>query len=366
MPETKSHKVLIAPLDWGLGHATRMIPLIRAFLTEGCIVELASDGQAYELLQHEFPALNIHRIPGYGIHYSKHQLLMLSLIYQAPAMFRGMRKEHKWLDTYCENYAPDIIISDDRFGMHHKSAYSVYVTHQINLIMPGYLKFLQPLVRFIHKKIIHKYDLCLIPDMEINGLTGILAHSKTQFNFPVRYLGVLSRFPISHKLSHVKIPDVLAVISGPEPQRTIFENRLIKLYENEEKSVWVVSGKPGTIEQTQYGSVKIFNHLPTETLYALMKKVPVLICRSGYSTLMDLFEIGRKAVIIPTPGQTEQVYLANVFSVKFGFKHIKQNEIFTTGQFQPEYCTHWDHPGYSKHSEKLKTLIYDLLQIKKG
>jgi UDP:flavonoid glycosyltransferase YjiC (YdhE family) len=365
MTVLKSHKILIAPLDWGLGHATRMIPLIHVFLEAGCDVELATDGQAYELLKQEFPFLKMHRVPTYGIRYTKHKYLMLRLVAQAPAMYFGMRREHKWLETYCENNAPDLIISDDRFGMHNKSVPSVYVTHQINVIMPGYLKALQPLVRFIHRKIIHNYQLCLIPDMESKGLSGILAHSKTTFNFPVKYIGVLSRFPNAYKNISDEIPHILAVISGPEPQRTILETKLIARFKNEPKSILIVSGKPDSDEQKQVGSVKIINHLPSESLYGLMKTVPVLICRSGYSTLMDLFEIGRKAIIIPTPGQTEQEYLADYFSKHFGFIAISQKALGDNVRFEAAYCNEWPHPAQNNNEDKLKCLIHDLLQIKK-
>jgi len=361
MTKKKSYKVLFAPLDWGLGHATRMIPLIQEFLTLGCEVEIATGGQAYELLKHEFPKLQIHSISGYDIRYSKHRFLMFRLIAQAPAMFRGMRKEHKWLKTYCENNAPDLIVSDDRFGMHCKSVPSVYVTHQINVIMPNYLKGLQPLVRYIHKKIISNYQLCLIPDMEQHGLTGILAHSKTHFNFPHRYVGVLSRFPRSYDKIPDEIPDVLAVISGPEPQRTILEKRLIQRFKDESKAVWIVSGKPDLKANRSVGTVKIISHLPSEILYGLMKAAPVLICRSGYSTLMDLFEIGRKAIIIPTPGQTEQVYLANYFSEHYHFKVIFQNELNDTVQFDAAHCGKWSHPVMTGSKYSLKQLVLDLM-----
>ncbi|MEA1874832.1 MAG: glycosyltransferase [Bacteroidota bacterium] len=366
MTKNKSHKVLFAPLDWGLGHATRMTPLIQEFLNLGCEVEIATGGQAYELLMHEFPKLQMHRISGFDIRYSKHPLLMFRLIAQAPAMFRGMRKEYKWLKAYCENKAPDLIISDNRFGMHNKSVPSVYVTHQINVIMPNYLKGLQPLVRYIHKKIIKNYQLCLIPDMEQQGLTGILAHSMNHFDFPHHYVGVLSRFPRSYDEIPDEIPDVLAVISGPEPQRTILETKLVKRFKNETKSVLIVSGKPDSAVQNQVGSVKIISHLPSETLSELMKAAPVLICRSGYSTLMDLFEMGRKAIIIPTPGQTEQEYLANYFMDHYNFKAISQNAFSENVQLEPEHCGKWSHPAMSSSKDRLKQLVLNLLQIKKG
>jgi uncharacterized protein (TIGR00661 family) len=366
MTEAKPYKILIAPLNWGLGHATRMIPLVHEFLKFGCEVELASDGQAYELLKQEFPKLKIHRVPAYEIRYSKHRFLMLRLIVQVPAMFRGMRKEHKWLKVYCDINAPDLIISDDRFGMHHKSVPSYYVTHQINVIMPRYFKVLQPVVRFIHQKIIENYQLCLIPDMEVHGLSGVLAHSKATFNFPVKYVGVLSRFPNAYKKYTGDIPYILAVISGPEPQRTILETKLIERFEKGSQTVWIVSGKPDSVKQKQVGSVKLISHLPSEELFGLMKAVPVLICRSGYSTLMDLFEIGRKAIIIPTPGQTEQEYLAEYFAEHYEFKVISQNTLDDNVKFEPKHCTQWLHPAMYSAQDKKTQLVLQLLQIKKG
>lgn len=334
-------KILVAPLNWGLGHATRMMPLIRESIHNGYEVEIATDGQAYNVLKEAFPELTIHTLPAYHIKYSKNRYLMLRLILQAPKMVQTMRKEHKWLKAYVQENKPDVIISDDRFGMYHSDVKSYYVTHQINVLMPSYLKFLQPLVRFLHRKIIQSYTACLIPDMENNGLSGELAHAKSGFRFPVKYMGVLSRFQGIDCPKPDVLPDVLAVISGPEPQRSLLEQLLIELYQDKETSVWIVSGKPESDDIQEINNVKLISHLPSEQLCALMKYTPVLISRSGYSTLMDLFELKRKAILIPTPGQTEQLYLGKLFAEQYGFTTIKQHDILSLNQIDVSQCGVW-------------------------
>lgn len=343
-PEKIKQKVLIAPLDWGLGHATRMMPIIRTFLEKNWSVELASGGQSYDLLKNRFPELNIYRIPSYNIRYTKNSLLMLKLFAQAPSMYKGLKAEHDWLKTYVENNSPDLIISDDRFGMFHEDVQSWYVTHQIRVLMPWYLKPAQPFVRFLHKQIIKKYDKCLVPDVQFNGLSGLLAHKRKGFQFMVEYTGILSRFHNVTPVIPENPPDVLAVISGPEPQRSILIEKLKTLYKDFVGTAVIVSGRPEKDEMETCGSVKIFSHMQADKLSGLMKSAPVLICRSGYSTLMDLFFLERKAILIPTPGQTEQIYLGKYFQKKFGFQTIHQSELKTTELLKESLCGDWKHP----------------------
>ena len=345
-PEHRKRKVLIAPLDWGLGHATRMMPVIRAFQGMGWTVELASGGLAYDLLKKRFPDMPVYRIPSYNIRYSRHPYLMVKLFAQAPAMWKGMKAEHKWLQNYVNEKSPDLIISDDRFGMYHKQVQSWYVTHQIRVLMPWYMKPAQPLVRSLHSKIIKSYDKCLVPDLKLQGLSGLLAHRDRQFPFSVEYTGILSRFYDIDPEIPGNVPDVLAVISGPEPQRSILENKLKALYENFEGSVFIVSGRPGLKDIEQHGSVNIYPHLPAEKLSGLMKAAPVLICRSGYSSLMDLFHLERKAILIPTPGQTEQSYLGRYFRDNFNFTVISQKNLGALKDVCSSFCGEWKHPEF--------------------
>lgn len=361
--EKKNNRVLIAPLDWGLGHATRMIPIVYGLQKLGCEVELASDSLAYDLLKKEFPDLKIYRIPAYSIRYTRNQFLMLSLVIQSPRMLRGMIKEHNWLKSYVERENPDLIISDDRFGMYHSNVKSCYVTHQIRVIMPLYLKVLQPIARFLHKFIIKKYDVCLVPDNKCNSLSGILSHRKRKFPYPIMYLGILSRYADVQKRNILQIPDVLIIISGPEPQRGILQNKLLDVYRNSSSKVLMVAGLPNKTNSYQDGSVQVVSHMDREKLSEIMQNVKVLICRSGYSSLMDLFKIKRKAILIPTPGQTEQVYLAKYFKEEYSFDICKQSDISNELQFASDNCGVWNYSGLSETKtleESLKELLYSL------
>ncbi len=346
----KPKKVLISPLDWGLGHATRMIPIIDAFLSGNWEVELATSGPAYDLLKKHYPKLALYRIASYNIRYSKHSLLTLKLFAQAPAMWKGMRAEHKWLTEYVQKHNPDLIISDDRFGVYNKKVESWYMTHQIRVLMPWYLKPFESLIRFFHKIIINQYDKCLVPDFETQSLSGVLSHKKRNFSYPVKYVGALSRFYNLNIDMPDELPDVLAIVSGQEPQRSILLNKLINLYRNFNGKVFIVAGQPDKKEIVEYGSVRVFPHMNSDELAALMKYTPVLICRSGYSSLMDIFFLKRKAILIPTPGQTEQVYLGKYFAETFGFKTINQSALKSLDKLDAKYCNEWKHPNMQSES----------------
>jgi uncharacterized protein (TIGR00661 family) len=344
MQKFHKHKklVLVAALDWGLGHASRMIPVINSLLEMGFKVDLASDNQAFRLLENEFPNLSIFHLPSYQIRYSKSNYLMLRLIAQVPKMVYGTFMEHKWLKQYVHNNQPDLIISDNRFGLFHRNVKSVYVTHQINVIMPQGLKPIENLVRRIHRSIIMKYSLCLVPDFEKDGISGDLSHSSKKFPFKIEYLGVLSRFNSDNLIRTEDIPDVLIVISGPEPQRSILENKLTDVYRNSSKTVWMVLGKPGEKNHFVNNNIHKISHLPKEKMAYLMKNAPILIMRSGYTSLMDLFVLGRKSILVPTPGQTEQEYLAKFYDSHFGFKIVLQSEIKSEENFLAQNCTDWN------------------------
>ncbi|MEA3447829.1 MAG: glycosyltransferase [Bacteroidota bacterium] len=348
MPE-RQKTALIAPLNWGLGHASRMIPVIRALQNSGYEVTVAACSPADEMVRQEFPGLRIVPIKSYNIRYSRHRMLMLKLFAQAPGLLWELLYERKWIKQYVETEKPDVIISDNRFGLFHSRVKSCYITHQVNVIMPHYLKMFQPLIRYIHRQLIKKYDTCLIPDFSgTGGLSGQLAHSDSHFNFHHQYLGSLSGFlELPPKPSDV-VPDVLAVISGPEPQRSLFIHKLRHVFSDDNRQIWLIAGQPEITYDHTDKNVRVISHLKRAELKYLMQHVPVLITRSGYTTLMDLFEIKRKAILIPTPGQTEQEYLATYFQQSFEFTTIPQHKMKSALQFQPHVCGKWQHNGSQK------------------
>ncbi len=304
MPQKKT--ILVAPLHWGIGHATRCIPLIRALLAQNFTVMLASDGAALLLLQKEFPALPYLELPSYHIQYSKKgSLLKLKLLVQLPRIWQAIRAERRVVANLVDSGKIHGIISDNRFGAHHASVPSVYITHQLKVLSGNTTWFSTKL----HQGIIKKFDECWVPDsadMELN-LSGALGHLRKQ-EFPVKYIGALSGLK---KQECTKEVDILLLLSGPEPQRTILENLLKSEFANCKKKVLMVRG---VLEETQkweqFRHMEIVNFLTGVALAETLNRSQLVVARSGYSTIMDLALLEKKVFFIPTPGQFEQEYLA--------------------------------------------------------
>ena len=303
-------RALVAPLDWGLGHATRCIPIIQALLNRHIEVLLAAEGPAASLLKKEFPTLTILPLKGYNITYSRNKkLFFVKMFLQLAKIISIIKYEKKWLKKVVEEYQIDTVISDNRFGLQKTGITSIYITHQL-FIETGN-KGLNKIAQKIHYRFINRFDECWVPDAEGNiNLGGKLSHPAIKPLVPVKYLGCLSRFK---KEDTVKENYLLILLSGPEPQRAIFENILFKQLTQLDLPVVIVRGLPGEKNELKIKNknVKIFNHLPTEKLSMLIQQSRLVLARAGYSTIMDLVALGQNAVLIPTPGQTEQEYLAH-------------------------------------------------------
>ncbi|WP_025743891.1 glycosyltransferase [Aquimarina pacifica] len=302
-------KVLVAPLNWGLGHATRCIPIINALIEEGLEPVIASDGAALSLLKKEFPNLRSQQLPSYNIEYPKKgSNFKLKMFLNGPKIAHAINAEHKATkrilaeETYCG------IISDNRMGVRHKSIPSVFITHQLT-VLSGKTTSVSTK---IHNKYIKKFDVCWVPDMaDAPNLSGELGHPK-KHSIPVTYLGPLSRF--EHKVIPKKY-DIMVLLSGPEPQRTMLEQKLLHEFEQSDKKIVFVRG---CIEETQQTYIKnnitIHNYLTGKNLEDTINSSSLIISRSGYTTVMDLAKLKKKAFFIPTPGQFEQEYLAKRLS----------------------------------------------------
>jgi len=313
-------KTLIAPLNWGLGHATRCIPLIRKMLAEGDEIIIASDGHPMELLKQEFPDLLFIDFPSYNIRYNKGKSQLTAMLRSIPIIFIGIIREHHQLKKIIRTHQIERVISDNRFGLWNKHIHSTYITHQLMIKMPKYVKIFEPLVWLGHRFFINRFDACLIPDFEgKENLSGDLSH-KYPLPRKASFIGPQSRFSsVALKTSDSAALnfDVVALVSGPEPQRAIFENQLINKYSNSSERVLIVQGLPAEKQHqlTREASVNlvIMPHLDTTQLASCLINTQKIICRSGYSTIMDLHALNclHKAEFTPTPGQTEQEYLAD-------------------------------------------------------
>ncbi len=315
---------MVIPLDWGLGHATRCVPVIRALLANGCEVLIAAEGATESLLKHEFQQLRFIPLKGYRISYSKKKYwLPFKIIAQVPRILMRIYQEHQWVKKNVKIHSITAIIADNRFGLYHSTLPSVYITHQL-LIKTGN-PFTEKVAQKIHYWFIKKYSVCWVPDfVGPNNIAGELSHPV---NRPknITYIGGLSRF--ENRGAFEKKFDLLMLVSGPEPQRTIFESLLLIQLENFKGKSLLVRGLPGiaAVDENDFETrnnqpnLTIKNHLAAEELNEVIQQSDLVVCRSGYTTIMDLIKLNKKAILVSTPGQTEQEYLA---------AHLMQQQIF--------------------------------------
>jgi len=317
--------ILIAPLDWGLGHATRCIPLIRQFVLENHTVILAGQGSSLSLLQQEFPNLQTLHLKGYKVSYSSSGLLFLKLLLQMPLWGISIIIEHLRLRSLVKKLGVTTVVSDNRYGLWHPKTLNVLISHQLFIKLPHSLKWLEPTLHQFTRILIQRFHECWVPDFEDYNLSlaGDLSHGKI-LPKNVKYIGPLSRFyryePPTNENMPTTFPDILVLISAPEPFRSVFQQQMIMHYSQTEQQVLLVCGQPNNNSKPPHNplptseKLKHVPHLSTPELYFYLKHTPQIISLSGYSTLMDLYALQRTAELIATPGQTEQEYLAEWWS----------------------------------------------------
>ena len=327
-------RILVAPLNWGLGHATRCIPIINSLSKYGYEPILASDGFALDLLKKEFPQLTSFELPSYNIQYSKKaNNFNLKLFLDAPHFIRTMRKEKKVIADLVSKEHISGIISDNRFGVRHSNIPSIYITHQLQVLSGSTTR----LSSYYHQQIINRFDRCWVPDFkESINLSGKLGRCET-LKIPIDYIGPISRF---NKQEVKKKHHLLVLLSGPEPQRTMLENKLFEELSEIENSTLFVRG---LIEEVQkksiHNNITIYNYMTAQQLEIALNSSEIILSRSGYTTVMDLAKLGKKAFFIPTPGQSEQEYLAQKLEkegiipyrsqTQFSLKDLEQTEDYS-------------------------------------
>lgn len=309
MTSLAGKKLLLAPLDWGLGHATRCVPLIRDLLHINCEVWLAGEGKQENLLREEFPSLPFLPLKGYRIKYGKNGLTGKILL-QIPSILRSIKEENNWLKEQVNKVGFEAVISDNRYGLYHKKIFSVFITHQL-AIKSSLGKWSEKILQQLNYKFINRFNECWVPDeKEENNLAGDLSHPAKIPSIPTKYIGPLSRF--EKKNIEVVKNHLLIILSGPEPQRTMLEDKVIDQIVSYPASATIVRGLPGERNiLPSTNSIHFHNHLSSEELNNEAAKAEFVISRSGYSTIMDIAALQKKSILVPTPGQTEQEYLAD-------------------------------------------------------
>lgn len=320
MSTQKLKKILLAPLDWGLGHTSRCIPIIRHLHSSGHKVVFAGNQWQIDFIYKAFPAVETVLLQGYDVSYSRSTWgFMPTIMLQLPKILSTIRREHDWLIKLCATQHFDAIISDNRYGLYHPRIPSVIMTHQLQ-VQTGTGRLSDNIFAKLHYKMLQRFSKCWVVDVPGKpNLSGSLAHPK-MLPHNAEYIGLLSQFEqttVTGEGQHL-----LILLSGPEPQRSILSALLWQqLQDYTGKVVFVEGSNNITPPATIPSNIQYHKQLTQETLQPLIEQASMLICRSGYSTLMDVVALNKKAIIIPTPGQTEQEYLA---------KHLHSAGVFYT------------------------------------
>ena len=319
-------KILVAPLNWGLGHASRCVPLVQRFLDEGHEVVLGGDGDSLTLLRKHFPKLRYVYLAPLTLRYSKGPRQVFAMLRAIPKLVAWAIKDHAILRSVLREEPFDLVVSDNRFGLYSKDVKTVYMTHQLHIMLPKGWRWAEGIAERLHKRIYSRFDEVWVPDFEDEqqSLAGEMSHPNHlpfgHLPCTIQYIGPLSRFQLS--IVNCQLPtnyDVVAVLSGLEPHRTMLEKELVARYSGKKDQVLIVQGLIGRPKTTiKRGNITIMPYMSDEELAAALLGAKHIIARSGYSTIMDLHALGLldKAEIIPTPGQPEQEYLAEKYKKK--------------------------------------------------
>lgn len=287
-------------------------------LSIGQRISFAGNEWQRRYIEKTFQGIQTLHLDGYNINYGKQGRVIPSLITQVPGVLRTIRDEHQWLAALTAHHHFDGIISDNRYGLYHPAIPSVIITHQLQ-VQTGAGNGADMLLRKLHYSLLNRFSACWIPDMpEGPNLGGELSHpSRLPGN--TSYLGWLSQM---HPQPLNAENYLLVLLSGVEPQRTILSRLLWRQVQDYEGKVVFIEGSneiemPADIPP----HITCYNRLTKEQLEPLVAGAGVVICRSGYSSVMDMVAMGKKAILIPTPRQTEQEYLA---------RHLEESGIFYT------------------------------------
>lgn len=332
-------KILVAPLNWGLGHASRCVPLVQQFIDEGHEVIIGGDGESLTLLRKHFPKLRYVYLAPLKLRYGKGRRQVWTMIKAMPKLLSWAMKDHALLQAVLREEKFEMVLSDNRFGCYlspqtrkvNPELRSVYMTHQRHIFLPRGWRWLEGIAERLHARVCAKHNEVWVPDYEEKerSLSGELGHPKIS-NFKshisnLRYIGPQSRFAPYRDVRNghgmvaemssrrTELYETVAVLSGLEPQRTILEREIAARYAGKEESVLIVQGlmnRPNT--KMKRGNITLVPYAGDEELAKALIGAKHIIARSGYSTIMDLEALGvlEKAELIPTPGQSEQEYLA--------------------------------------------------------
>lgn len=311
----KNQNILISPLDWGFGHTTRCVPIIKLLLKNENTIIFAGNNAQINFIKIEFPQIKTEYIEGYNIQLSSKKSTYTQLAKQGKSILNAIKNEINWVNNYIKTQTIDLIISDNRYGFRHKNIDSIFMAHQLNLCLP----YLKTIVNSKLAKYINQFSCCWIYDDQNINLAGKLSQPK-KIKIPYIYIGLHTRF-FDKKISNIY--DYLIVVSGPNPENIDFLNALEQKIKNSTLKIGIVS----TVKSVNnFESIDYYYNPTTNKLNSLINASKCIVSRSGYTTLMDLFLRNKEAILIPTKGQYEQEYLGNYVKCSH-FKFVSMSNL---------------------------------------
>jgi len=320
-------RIIYGVCSWGLGHATRSLPVIRALIKEDHELTIISHDRALTLLRQELGDHATYQdIPDYPMLLSENsrQFLAKSVIYW-PLFIHRIEQGLTALQHILKHHRYHLIISDARYDMYSKRIPSLFISHQIRIMNPLRIRLLERGSERFNQFFFNRFTDIIVPDTKDDSLSGDLSHNlRILDEDAIHYVGPLSDF---HKKRLTKTIDYLISLSGPEPQRSILEDKIKTQLHDLPGTIVMTQGKPETTTKTTTDHVTTYTSVTSKTRENLLNKAKVVIARSGYTTIMDLAVVGTKALLIPTPGQIEQEYLAAYHQENGRFAAVKQDRI---------------------------------------
>lgn len=333
-------KILVAPLDWGLGHASRCVPVVRFFIDNGFEVVLGGGGDSLRYLCARFPELPFVELPTARMKYGKRGMVSLPFLFSMLSFASNIRREHRALEKIIADYSIDYVFSDNRLGLYSEAVPSFYMTHQLNFDNGFLNRSAARMMKRLHLRYINKYRYSLVPDVEGEmSLSGKMSDT----DLTLKHIGPLSRF-YGMEVAKLNGEFDLLLLSGVEPQRTVLEKIFVEKYSAmPETHLHIIRGVAGEEGLSLPSNITSENNPSDERIASLIVSAHRVFCRSGYSTLCDLAALGRRAVLIPTPKQSEQEYLAEHFMGKFGFVAYRQEEMQNVDFQKIHYESEWNY-----------------------
>ncbi len=321
---SRGSRVIVSVLDWGLGHASRSSVIVRTLVGRGCRVTLAGSGASLGLLAAEFPELDVVYLRSFSPRLRGGRWLWAEVMLQVPSFLLSVLRERRRAEALARSLRPDMIVSDNRYGVRSRLCPSVIVTHQLRpRVSPSAPRWLNSVLAAALGLFIRRFDACLVPDFAIGGLSGEMS-SAPGWRVPTHCIGLLSRLAGADAEPEPPV-EWLGLASGPEPQRGEFVASLTERFESEPGRRVVICADAAVADHVTRGGVEVLGMVEPCRLKGLLLAARNVVSRSGYSTLMDLKAIGRldpSVSLVPTPGQAEQVYLAHRVEELYGCSRL--------------------------------------------